>query len=392
MLSRRTAWGSPTNRLTLAREQALARGRELIDLTESNPTRAGIEYPVAELAELLRGSASAPYDPDPLGMRSAREALAAHLSTATDRVHPDDLVLTSSTSEAYSYLFKILADPGDEIVTHTPSYPLLDHLAELEGVRLRRFPLHFHGARWELETSSAAAAIEQRARAVVVIHPNNPTGSYLSLEEQNGLAALCAEKQVPIISDEVFLDYPIGMVKGTTFAAVEGVPIFALGGLSKGAGLPHWKLGWIRLGGTPSERESFRKALELVADSFLSVHTAVQAALPELLPLAGTIGDAIRARIRGNASLLSAMIGRAPAALQLLPLEGGWSAVIRVPSLGSDEDLAIELIESASVVVQPGYFFDFASEGYLVVSLLCEPKRFEAGIGKLLDFLSNRYR
>jgi alanine-synthesizing transaminase len=390
MLSRRTAWGSPTNRLTIAREKALARGRELIDLTESNPTRAGIEYPTAALGEILRKSASAPYRPDPLGMRSSREALADHLTTPDDPVHPDDLVLTSSTSEAYSYLFKILADPGDEIVTHTPSYPLLDHLAELESVRLRRFPLHFHGARWELETSSAAAAIEQRARAVVVIHPNNPTGSYLTLEEQNALAALCAERQIPIISDEVFLDYPIGAAGGTTFAAVPDVPVFALGGLSKGAGLPHWKLGWIRLGGAPSERESFRRALELVADSFLSVHTAVQAALPELLPRAGRIGDAIRTRIRGNATLLSAMIGRAPAALQLLPVEGGWSAVIRVPSLGSDEDLAIELIESAAVVVQPGYFFDFPTEGYLVVSLLCEPRQFETGIGKMLDFLSNR--
>ncbi|MCA1734401.1 MAG: pyridoxal phosphate-dependent aminotransferase, partial [Acidobacteria bacterium] len=359
-------------------------------LTESNPTRAGIEYPLAELGELLRKSASAPYDPDPLGMRSSREALAEHLATPGDPVHPNDLVLTSSTSEAYSYLFKILADPGDEIVTHTPSYPLLDHLAELEAVRLRRFPLHFHGARWELETSSAAAAMEQRARAVVVIHPNNPTGSYLSLEEQNGLAALCAEKQVPIISDEVFLDYPIGAGKGTTFAAVEGVPVFALGGLSKGAGLPHWKLGWIRLGGAQSEREAYRKALELVADSFLSVHTAVQAALPDLLPLAERISDSIRARIRGNASLMSAMIGRRPAALQLLPIEGGWSAVIRVPSLGSDEDLAIELIEAASIVVQPGYFFDFASEGYLVVSLLCEPEQFETGTRQMLDFLSNR--
>ncbi|MFN2441223.1 MAG: pyridoxal phosphate-dependent aminotransferase [Thermoanaerobaculia bacterium] len=389
MLSRRTAWGSPRNRLTIAREEAVARGQELIDLTESNPTRAGIEYPVAELGELLRKSASAPYDPDPLGMRSAREALAEHLASEGDPVHPDDLVLTCSTSEAYSYLFKILADPGDEIVTHTPSYPLLDHLAELESVRLRRFPLHFHGARWEIETSSAAAAIEQRARAVVVIHPNNPTGSYLDLQQQNELAALCASKQVPIISDEVFLDYPIGAAKGTTFAAVDGVTVFALGGLSKGAGLPHWKLGWIRIGGSRPDRESFRGALELVADSYLSVHSAVQASLPLLLPLASGIADAIRVRIRGNAGVLSRMISRAPG-LQLLPIEGGWSAVIRVPSLGSDEDLAIELIESASVIVQPGYFYDFAAEGYLVVSLLCQPGQFETGVGRMVDFLSNR--
>lgn len=389
MLSRRTAWGSPTNRLTIAREEAVARGQELIDLTESNPTRAGIPYPTAELGELLRESAAAPYDPDPLGMMSAREALAEHLSSEGDPVHPDDLVLTSSTSEAYSYLFKILADPGDEIVTHTPSYPLLDHLAELESVRLRRFPLHFHGARWEIETSSAAAAIQQRARGVVVIHPNNPTGSVLDLQQQTELAALCASKQVPVISDEVFLDYPIGAAKGTTFAAVDGVTVFALGGLSKGAGLPHWKLGWIRIGGSRPDRESFRGALELVADSYLSVHSAVQAALPLLLPLASRIADAIRARIRGNAGVLSRMISRAPG-LQLLPIEGGWSAVIRVPSLGSDEDLAIELIESASVIVQPGYFYDFAAEGYLVVSLLCQPGQFETGVGRMVDFLTNR--
>jgi aspartate/methionine/tyrosine aminotransferase len=390
MLSRRASWSTPPNRLAVARAAALARGARLLDLTESNPTRAGIAYPFDAMEELLRAAARAPYDPDPFGIRSAREALAEHLSRPGDPVSADDLVLTASTSEAYSFLFKLLADPGDEIATHTPSYPLLDHLAELESLQLRRFPLHLHGAHWELDPSAVTSALSQRTRALVVIHPNNPTGSFLDDRELADLDAVLAPRQIPVISDEVFFDYPLrdDPPARISLASRPG-PSFALGGLSKSAGLPHWKLGWIRVGGPRPWREAAREGLELIGDSFLSAATPVQVALPALLPLAGRIRGEILARVRGNLAALDRALEGAPS-IRRLPAEGGWSAVLRVPLVDAEEDLAVALVEREGVLVHPGFFFDFASEGYLVVSLLTLPEAFEDGCRRLIRLVEAR--
>src|ERR1043166_9604573 len=263
MFSRRANWAATTNRLTLARDEHRARGLEILDLTESNPTRASLPYPLDELSDAMARAARAPYAPEPRGLRSAREALGAEL-----HCDADDLVLTASTSEAYSFLFKLLADPGDAIGTPRPSYPLFEHLAALELIELRSFALEFH-RRWELHD----APVDARTRAIVVVNPNNPTGSFLTRDEQDRIAS----HGLPIISDEVFFDYPLES-SGTSIVRGD-VLTFTLGGLSKSAGLPHYKLGWIRVSG-PGKREAI-DALELIADNFLSVATPVQHALPD---------------------------------------------------------------------------------------------------------------
>jgi alanine-synthesizing transaminase len=358
VFSTRTRWDTPLNRLTLARQ---AHRGPLFDLTESNPTRAGLSYPHDELQEALARGARAPYDPDPRGLLSAREALAQHLGCSAA-----DLLLTASTSEAYSFLFKLLTDPGDAVLTATPSYPLLEQLASMELVELRHFPLELH-RRWELHD----VPVDARTRAIVVVNPNNPTGSYVTGAEQDALAA----HGVPIISDEVFLDYPL---EGSGLTLVrDDVLTFTLGGLSKSAGLPHFKLGWIRVSG-PGKRKAL-DALELIADNFLSVATAVQVALADLLRIAPTIRGAISRRTRTNLLHLQDAFRDLPST-RVLPVEGGWSAVIRVPRLMTDEELALALLDRG-VVVQPGYFFDFEHEGYLVVSLLTDEETFAAGLG-----------
>ena len=367
MFSRRAHWSAPINELTRRREELRARGAELLDLTETNPTRAAIDYPLDELAEAMARGARARYDPDPRGIRAAREALAAEL-----RCDADELLLTASTSEAYSFLFKLLADPGDAVVTATPSYPLLEHLASMELVTLRSFALELH-RRWEIEPARVAEAIDGRTRAIVAVNPNNPTGSFVAAEEQAALASF----GLPLISDEVFLDYALDG-RGTTLVR-DDVLTFTLGGLSKSAGLPHFKLGWIRVSGAGA-REAIG-ALELIADNFLSVATPVQAALPELLRIAPRIRAAISERTRRNLAMLREAMANMPSA-RVLPVEGGWSAVIRVPRTRTDDELALALLERG-VVVQPGYFFDFASDGHLVVSLLTPEDVFAEGISRM---------
>jgi hypothetical protein len=352
--SKRADWAPVVNRLTAARQ-----GRELLDLTQSNPTRAGIEYPLDELADAMARGARASYEPDPRGLRSAREALG----------DADRLILTASTSEAYSYLFKLLCDAGDNIVTATPSYPLFEHLAGLELIELRSFALELH-ARWELHASRIRERIDDRTRAIIVVNPNNPTGSFVTPPEQKDVASI----GLPVISDEVFLDYG----GGTSFVR-DDVLTFTLGGLSKSCGLPHYKLGWIRVHGP--DAANALDALELIADNYLSASTPVQAALPDLLRIGATIRERIRQRVQRNLQhLRNAIRG----SVSVLPFEGGWSAVLRVPRIKTDEDLAIELIEKKGVLVQPGYFFDFDQEGFLIVSLLTPPDVFDEGIARIV--------
>jgi aspartate/methionine/tyrosine aminotransferase len=363
MFSKRAHWSAPLNELTIERRK---RG-ELLDLTESNPTRAGLPYPHDELADALGRGARATYDPDPRGLQAAREVLGRHLGC-----NPGDLLLTASTSEAYSFLFKLLCDPGDAVLTPTPSYPLLEHLAALELIRLETFPLEFH-RRWEIHGVTPTPA----TRALIVVNPNNPTGSFVSASEQDALASL----GLPIISDEVFLDYALDS-QGTTFVR-DDVLTFTLGGLSKSAGLPHFKLGWIRVSGPG--REEALDALELIADNFLSLATPVQVALAGLLRIGETIRETIRARTKANLDTLRSTVSDTPE-IQLLPVEGGWSAVLRVPRTRSDEELALALLDRG-VLVQPGYFFDFAQEGHIVLSLLTGPDVFAEGARRIVDMI-----
>jgi len=316
------------------------------------------------LSEIFARAARASYEPEPLGIRSAREALG----------DPDRIVITASTSEAYGYLFKLLTDPGDAVLTATPTYPLLEHLAALELIELHSFPLEFH-RRWEIDRARVAQALTPRTRAIVVVNPNNPTGSYVTPHEQDELASF----GLPIISDEVF--FPYG--DGQSFVR-DDVLTFTLGGLSKSAGLPHYKLGWIHVSG-PGASEAIA-ALEMIADNYLSVATPVQQALPELLAIAPRIREAIRARTLENLDILTRAIELAPSA-RLLPVDGGWSAVVRVPKIESDEELALRFIEQCGVVVHPGYFFDFDGDGFFVVSLLTRPDVFAEGISRVVSMI-----
>jgi aspartate/methionine/tyrosine aminotransferase len=388
-LSHRLPWEGSPNRLTLAIEARRARRRETIDLTETNPTQVGLPYPEEELAEILGRAASPDYRPHPRGRIEAREALAAHLSTPGDPVSPDDLVLTASTSESYSFLFKLFADPGDEVLTPAPSYPLLDSLAALDSLVLRHTPLSLE-KEFALDPEEIAFDLSPRTRLLAVIHPGNPLGQFLSPGEQEALARLCAERDLPLISDEVFADYPLEPALGAQRAgpaAARGEALaFSLGGLSKSAGLPSWKLGWMRVGGPPELRRRTLDALEHVADSYLSVATPVQRALPGVLALLPRLQAMIRDRLLGNLRTLREALSRVENAELLLP-QGGWSAVLRVSHTLPDEELALRLLEGEGVLVHPGYFFDFASEDFLVLSLLPEPGRFGEGVRRLAGLL-----
>jgi alanine-synthesizing transaminase len=367
MLSKRAQGNAAVNRLTLA--QQAYRGA-LLDLTNSNPTTAGLPYPLDELADVMSRASRLPYDPRPLGLSSAREAVARTLDCDAD-----DIVITASTSEAYAFLFKLLCDPGDAALTPIPSYPLLEHLAALELVDLHTFPLEFH-QRWEVDPGRLRRALTDRTRAVIVINPNNPTGSYVTATEQDLLASV----RLPLISDEVFHPFAFGDTPPSLVR--DDVLTFTLGGLSKSAGLPHFKLGWIRVSG-PDKGAAIR-ALELIADNFLSVGTPVQAALSELLTIAPRIRASIQERTSRNLAALQRAMRSCPPA-RVLPVEGGWTAVLRVPSLGSDEELALRLLHDHGLLIHPGYFFDFENDGYVVVSLLTETQVFDEGIARLIS-------
>jgi aspartate/methionine/tyrosine aminotransferase len=393
--SNRLQWQQPSNRVTLAVEERTARGLPVIDLTETNPTRVGLSYPEEELAELLRQSGGAAYDPHPRGMLAAREALAAELSGPDDAVSPDDLVLTASTSESYSHLFKLFADPGDEVLTTAPSYPLLDSLAALDGLGLRHVGLAAE-RRFAIEPEDVAAlsaAVEPYTKLLAVVHPSNPAGTFLSAEAQAGLCALCASRRIPLVSDEVFAGYPLaepatGTRRAGPAAASHEAITVSLGGLSKGAGLPSWKLGWMRVGGPPGLRRQVIDALELVTDSYLSVASPVQRALPGILALAPRIRAAILDRLRSNLAALRTILAGLPGVTLYEP-EGGWSAVLSVSGRATDEDLVLDLLDRTGIRVHPGYFFDFTTEEFLVLSLLPEPATFVAGVRDLAGFLAD---
>lgn len=390
MFSARARLESTPNRLTEVIGHRRASGSRLIDLTASNPTSCGLDYPHARIGEALAIGALSSYQPEPLGIFPAREAVAAHLRSRGESATAAEIAITASTSEAYGYLFKLLADPGDQIVTARPAYPLLEHLAQSESLELVQFPLVRDG-RWHLDVGALASVIGPRTRAVALVHPNNPTGSYLTRAELHAVAQLCAAHGIALISDEVFHDYPVGAPRDCAVSAAESeLPClcFSLGGLSKSAGMPHLKLGWIRVGGASAalRHEAFR-GLEAIADDFLSVSTPVQVALPQLLEIGMRVREQIVARTRLNLMTLREVLA-AERSLEVLPVEGGWSAVVRVPRIVADEDLALALVEYFGVVVHPGYFFDFDNDGYLVVSLLAPPEELEEGARPIAELVS----
>jgi aspartate/methionine/tyrosine aminotransferase len=385
MFSRRLPSTFEPNRLSRAVADIRARGETFLDLTETNPTRADLPYPAALLTPLA-DARGLTYDPQPLGMRSAREAVAADCRRRGADVDPDCVVLTASTSEAYSWLFKVLCDPGDSVLVPRPSYPLFEHLTRLEGVGVATYDLDYHG-RWEIDFAGLRSTVPD-VRALLVVSPNNPTGSYVSRAEVERLSQVCHERGWALIADEVFADYILDEHEpATDLAAANLEPLtFTLGGLSKSVGLPQLKLGWLIVGGPEGARRAAIDALELVADTFLSVGTPVQASASDLLSAAAGVRGAIHQRVRENLACIRRLARSAPAT-SVLRDEGGWSVVVRVPSRTTEEQLVLDLLARERVLVHPGFFFDFPRESYLVASLLPPPEVFAEGMERVLRFV-----
>jgi aspartate/methionine/tyrosine aminotransferase len=356
----------------------LASGRSLLDLTPSNPTAVGLE-PFLELQGLLAPPGVERYQPEPFGMSAPREALAERWARAGVSVAPSQILLSASTSESYGFIFKLLCDAGDEVLIPEPSYPLFEHLARLEHVRLVPYRHRYDGA-WYLDIDSVRARRTSRTRAILLVSPNNPTGAIVSRSE---LASL-AELGLPLVSDEVFGRYLFGSAQERFRSAIEsdGALVFVLDGLSKAMGLPQCKLGWTTIGGPAKLVDEAIHRLEMICDSYLSVATSIQLALPALLERESARRGVIQRRLETNrAHLFASTRGTA---VTPLSLDGGWSAVLQVPAVGSETQWVLELMENRGVVVQPGWFFDFEREAFLVVSLLTQPEIFAGGIASIL--------
>jgi alanine-synthesizing transaminase len=374
------------NRLTKALERCRSRGDVFIDLTESNPTRAALDYP-DDLLAALADSRGLVYTPEPFGTLEARCAVAAEFGRRSLGVHPERIVLTASTSEAYSLLFKVLCNAGDEVLVPRPSYPLFEHLTALDAVVARPYDLEYHGV-WAIDFDSLERACSPSTRAVIIVSPNNPTGSFVKEHELDRIAAVCARHNAAIVADEVFAEYPLAdepaAASGQVLTRRDGL-MFSLGGLSKSAGLPQVKVGWIVCSGRDELVRDALGRLELACDSYLSVSTPAQVALPDLLRRGADIRAQILARVRANYRSLQARAA-ATATCRVLAAEGGWYAVVQVPSLGPEEDLVIDLVERHGVLAHPGYFFDFPRESFLIVSLLVPETLFREGVSRLFGY------
>jgi hypothetical protein len=377
------------NRVTEALRARRDNGDPLIDLTESNPTRAGFVYR-PDLLEPLGRSGGLDYRPTPLGSLEARGFVAADYARQGVRVTPDRVVLTASTSDGYSLLFKLLANAGDEVLVPRPSYPLFDYLTRLDLVVTRYYDLELDGS-WSIDFGSLEGAITTRTRAILVVSPNNPTGSFIARDEADRLAAICGPRGIPIVADEVFADYELetgASARAGRFVERDDVLSFALGGLSKSVGLPQVKLGWMAIGGSERLVSGALDRLELVCDTYLAVSTPVQLAAGELLERGAAVRAQIATRIVANNRALEAAVAGVPSC-RLLRAEGGWYRVLRVPSLEPEEGLVLRLLNKG-VLVHPGYFFDFPRESYLIISLLPRELSFAEGVAMVLAHFDRR--
>ncbi|HVR71217.1 MAG TPA: pyridoxal phosphate-dependent aminotransferase [Vicinamibacteria bacterium] len=385
MFSARTRWDRTVNRLAALAQRKRAAGRHVFDLTETNPTRVGLLAPPDALAGLA-GEGALRYEPDPRGLEAARRAVSADYALRGVAVPADRIALTASTSEAYAFVFKLLCDPGDAVLVPRPSYPLFEYLAGLESVEVEPYPLHYDGE-WRIDLPALREGVGARTRAVVLVSPNNPTGSFAKADEAAAVQEIAAEAGLAVVSDEVFADYAWTPGRAGPSLARDGPALaFALGGLSKSCGLPQLKLGWTAVSGPAALREEALARLELLTDTYLSVGTPVQHAAPALLARAAELRAPIAARVEANLDALRRLLPRgAPATL--LAGEGGWSAVLRIPATVGEEERVLALLDTHDVLVHPGYFFDFPREAYLVPSLLPRPADFEEAVSRILRVL-----
>jgi alanine-synthesizing transaminase len=382
MFSTRVPHDLAPNRLTAAELAMRAAGVPLIDLTQTNPTQVGLSCPDDALAA-LSDPAGTSYDPHPFGLVRARQTIAEEAGAGARPVDPSRVILTASTSEAYSFLFKLLCNPGDQVLVPVPSYPLFEHLTRLELVEVRPYPLEYHGT-WSVDAHAVETAMTPRTRAVLVVSPNNPTGSVLGRADLDALSRLCASRGAALIGDEVFCDYLLDARPDRARVLDQDEALtFSLGGLSKSAGMPQMKLGWMVAGGPPALVEAALARLEIICDAFLSVSTPVQLAAGALLAAGRQVRLLILDRVRQNLAALRALVLAHPSC-SVHRVEGGWSAVIRVPATRPEEALVLGLLEHDRVLAHPGYFFDFPHEAFVVVSLLPRPDEFREGAARLL--------
>jgi alanine-synthesizing transaminase len=385
MFSERTNWKLTPNRLTEALEEVRSSGAHVLDLTVSNPTRVGLHYDEPLILESLASPYAMDYDPQPKGLPGARAAVAAYYQTV-HRLHhfdPDRLVLTTSTSEGYSFVFRLLCNPGDELLVPKPSYPLFEFLADLQDVKLVPYPLIFdHG--WQMDFPSLEGLVTKRSRAVVVVHPNNPTGSYVHPHEQESLNNFCRKHGLALIADEVFLDYAHNLAPERSFAANQDVLTFTLSGVSKISALPQMKVAWIAVSGPAAEVEAAQARLEVISDTYLSMNAPIQWALPALLKQRTSIQQQLLDRARGNLAEFDRQLA-AQQTCHRLGVEAGWYAVLRVPVMQTDEELVVDLLRRKSVLVHPGHFYDFPRDGFLVLSLITAEAEFLEGIERLFE-------
>src|SRR5690348_2337648 len=389
MFSERTNWRLEENAYARAVRHRRASGKRILDLTVSNPTACGFQYDEEAIVGALADPAGLRYDPEPKGLSKARAAVAQYYYEKNSGAHVDleRLILTTGTSEAYSFLLRLLCEPGDEIAIAQPSYPLLEFLATIHDVKLRPFSLVYdHG--WQIDFAALTEATSRRTRAIVLVHPNNPTGHFVSKSEAEQLRKLCHEREIALVIDEVFLDYKLRLAdtqkKQGSFALDAQTLTFVVSGLSKIAGLPQMKIGWIAAAGPGALVREAIARLEIVADTYLSLNAPVQHALPTLLAQRGVMQPQIMRRIEENLRTLDENVERQKL-VSRLQFEGGWCAVLRVPAVQTAEEVAIRLLEDYSVLAQPGHFYDFPGDGYLIVSLLTPVEEFVEGIRAIIQ-------
>ena len=395
LFANRTNWDLTPNPLSLALAERRAAGLPVIDLTASNPTECGFTYEGEAILAALANPASLAYEPDPRGLLTAREAVCEYYAARGDRVSAENIVLTTSTSEAYSYAFRLLCNPGDEILVPQPSYPLFDFLADLQDVRLVRYPLLYdHG--WQIDFHALQQAITPRTRGVIVVNPNNPTGNFCKAHEMAQLNEICSARDMAIVADEVFLDYSLGETPARSFAGnAAGALTFTMSGISKICGLPQMKASWLVTSGADALRGAALERLEVVADTYLSMNAPVQHALPALLRQRHAFQRQLQERVRTNLAELDRQLERQEGGVQLelgrctrLLIEGGWYAVLLLPAGRDSGELVLGLLNEYAVYAHPGYFFEMAGTRNVVLSLLAPAGDFSTGLSRLLLGLS----
>lgn len=386
MFANRTNWNLTPNRLAEALVKQRQSGKALLDLSASNPTECGFQYASHAIMRALCSPRTIEYRPEPKGVEVARRAVSSYYAERHSKVSPEKIFLTTSTSEGYSFIFRLICDAGDDLLVPTPSYPLFDFLAEIQDVRLKRYPLIYdHG--WQIDLHELEQTVTERTRGIIVVNPNNPTGHFLKAGEMTTINRLCAERDMAIIADEVFLDFSLTPEAPLSFAASQEALTFTLSGISKISGLPQMKLAWMVVGGPERLKEQAVERLELIADTYLSMNAPIQLAAPVFLEMRHGFQQQVMQRVRANLAEMDRQLG-AQQHCSRLSVEGGWYAVLRVPATRSDEDLALELLEEKNVYVHPGHFYDFQQEGQMVVSLITPEADFAEGIQRLLAVYS----